>query len=143
MARKSRKADFVNAGTTATDAASVKAGHETEAKRPVFRAGLYARLSFESGANRERSTVETQMECHKTYQRSTYLMTNPFSRFSNRPFISNPYIVLIKPYCTHLLKAVQILRGMAMFQLPFLSPRTAHCHSMSMQLANPPIKYHL
>ena len=62
MARKSRKADFVNAGKTAADAASVKAGHETEAKRPVFRAGLYARLSFESGANRERSTVETQME---------------------------------------------------------------------------------
>ena len=39
MARKSRKADFVNAGTTAADAASVKAEHEAEAKRPVYRAG--------------------------------------------------------------------------------------------------------
>lgn len=62
MARKSRKTDFVNAGTTAADAASVKAEHEAEAKRPVYRAGLYARLSFESGANRERNTIETQME---------------------------------------------------------------------------------
>ena len=67
MARKSRKADFVNAGTTAADAASVKAEHEAEAKRPVYRAGLYARLSFESGANRERSTIETQMELLKKF----------------------------------------------------------------------------
>lgn len=62
MARKSRKVDFVNAGTTAASTASVTAENETETKRPVFRAGLYARLSFESGANRERSTIETQME---------------------------------------------------------------------------------
>ena len=67
MARKSRKADFVNAGTTAADAASVKAEHEAEAKRPVYRAGLYARLSFESGANRERNTIETQMELLKKF----------------------------------------------------------------------------
>lgn len=67
MARKSRKTDFVNAGTTAADAASVKAEHEAEAKHPVYRAGLYARLSFESGANRERNTIETQMELLKKF----------------------------------------------------------------------------
>ncbi len=67
MARKSRKTDFVNAGTTAADAASVKAEHEAEVKRPVYRAGLYVRLSFESGANRERNTIETQMELLKKF----------------------------------------------------------------------------
>ena len=49
------------------DIERVQAGHETEAKRPVFRVGLYARLSFESGANRERSTIETQMELLKKF----------------------------------------------------------------------------
>lgn len=41
MARKSRKVDFVNVGKTAA-AAAVKE------EKPIFRAGLYARLSLES-----------------------------------------------------------------------------------------------
>ena len=54
MARKSRKVDFVNVGRD-TAAAAVKE------EKTIFRAGLYARLSLESEANRERGTIENQM----------------------------------------------------------------------------------
>ena len=60
MARKSRKIDFVNAGRAA-------AAPEAEKEKPVFRAGLYARLSLESGANKERGTIENQMELLKKF----------------------------------------------------------------------------
>lgn len=60
MARKSRKAGFVNVGKAAV-AAAVKE------EKPVFRAGLYARLSFESEANKERGTIENQMELLKKF----------------------------------------------------------------------------
>jgi site-specific DNA recombinase len=60
MARKSRKVDFVNVGKAAV-AAAVKN------EKPVFRAGLYARLSLESEANRERGTIENQMELLKKF----------------------------------------------------------------------------
>ena len=50
MARKSRKVDFVNVGRD-TAAAAVKE------EKTIFRAGLYARLSLESEANRERGTI--------------------------------------------------------------------------------------
>ena len=60
MARKSRKIDFVNAGKEA-GAAVIKEN------KPVFRAGLYARLSLESGANKERGTIENQMELLKKF----------------------------------------------------------------------------
>lgn len=62
MARKSRKVDFVNTGVLAETRET-----ETENKNPVFRAGLYARLSLESEANRERNTIETQMELLKKF----------------------------------------------------------------------------
>lgn len=59
MARKSKKVDFVNVndlpgGSGAQVQVSVKA--------VCYRAGLYARLSEETEENRERATVETQME---------------------------------------------------------------------------------
>lgn len=60
MARKSRKVDFVNVGK----AAGITAVKE---EKPVFRAGLYARLSFESEANKERGTIENQMELLKKF----------------------------------------------------------------------------
>ena len=60
MARKSRKVDFVNVGKTAA-AAAVKE------EKPIFRAGLYARLSLESEANKERGTIENQMELIKKF----------------------------------------------------------------------------
>lgn len=53
-----RKVDFVNVGKTAA-AAAVKE------EKPIFRAGLYARLSLESEANKERGTIENQMELIK------------------------------------------------------------------------------
>ena len=60
MARKSRKTDYVNTG---------RAGKEVSATvdNPVFRAGLYARLSLESEANKERGTIENQMELLKKF----------------------------------------------------------------------------
>ena len=61
MARKSRKAGFVNVGKTAV-AAAVKE------EKPVFRAGLYARLSLESGADKERGTIENQMGLLKKFR---------------------------------------------------------------------------
>lgn len=60
MARKSRKAGFVNMGKAAETAAVKEEKH-------VFRAGLYARLSLESGANRERGTIENQMGILKKF----------------------------------------------------------------------------
>ncbi len=54
MARRSRKVDFVNVGKAAA-AAAVKE------EKPVSRAGLYARLSLESEADKERGTIENQM----------------------------------------------------------------------------------
>ncbi len=57
MARKSKKVDFVNvndlpqAGTAPTPAKAV-----------CYKAGLYARLSEETEANRERATIGTQMD---------------------------------------------------------------------------------
>ena len=59
MARKSKKVDFVNVN-------DLPGGSGAQAQIPVkavcYRAGLYARLSEETEANRERATVETQME---------------------------------------------------------------------------------
>lgn len=60
MARKSRKVDFVNVGKAAVTTA-------VKEENPVFRAGLYARLSLESEANRERGTIENQMELLKKF----------------------------------------------------------------------------
>lgn len=60
MARKSRKVNFVNVGR-ATGQTAVKE------EKIVFRAGLYARLSLESGENRERGTIENQMELLKNF----------------------------------------------------------------------------
>ena len=61
MARKSRKTiDFANSGI-AVSPVNVKE------EKMIFRAGLYARLSLESGANRERGTIENQMELLKSF----------------------------------------------------------------------------
>ena len=55
MARKSRKADFVSTGRVEKPAVVTE-------EKTVFRAGLYARLSLESDVNKERGTIENQME---------------------------------------------------------------------------------
>lgn len=60
MARKSRKADFVSTGKVEKPVA-------VREEMPVFRAGLYARLSLESDANKERGTIENQMELLKKF----------------------------------------------------------------------------
>ena len=60
MARKSRKAGLASAGKAAETAA-------VKEEKPVFRAGLYARLSLESEANRERGTIENQMGLLKKF----------------------------------------------------------------------------
>jgi DNA invertase Pin-like site-specific DNA recombinase len=57
--------DFVNVGTE-VPAAQAEPGKETK----VFHAALYARLSFESDANRERGTMETQMALLRSYVES-------------------------------------------------------------------------
>lgn len=67
MARKSRKVNFVNNTVTAECDACKTVEYKAEVKHPVFRAGLYARLSLESEENRERDTVETQMELLKNF----------------------------------------------------------------------------
>lgn len=67
MARKSRKVDFVNVGVVADDTRHRTKEAKAEIKHPVFRAGLYARLSLESEENRERNTIETQMELLKKF----------------------------------------------------------------------------
>lgn len=57
MARKSKKVDFVNVNDLP------QAGDVPAPVRAVcYKAGLYARLSEETEENRERATVETQME---------------------------------------------------------------------------------
>ena len=65
MARKSRKVDFVNVGKA--DAAVAAAVKEEKLEKPIFRAGLYARLSLESEANKERGTIENQMALLKKF----------------------------------------------------------------------------
>jgi len=57
MARKSKKVDFVNVNDL-PQASRLPA----LAKAVCYKAGLYARLSEETEANRERATVETQMD---------------------------------------------------------------------------------
>lgn len=56
MARKSKKVDFVNVNDLPGGS-----GMQVPVKVVCYRAGLYARLSEETEANRERATVETQM----------------------------------------------------------------------------------
>lgn len=60
MARKSRKADFVSTGRVEKPAVVTE-------EKTVFRAGLYARLSLESDVNKERGTIENQMELLKKF----------------------------------------------------------------------------
>ena len=60
MARKSRKNIPVTAGSVDQNAA-------IPVTQKLYRAGLYARLSLESEANRERNTIETQMELLHTF----------------------------------------------------------------------------
>lgn len=57
MARKSKKVDFVNVNDL-PQAGTVPA----PAKAVCYKAGLYARLSEETEANRERATIGTQMD---------------------------------------------------------------------------------
>lgn len=58
MARKSKKVDYVNAGSMGQQAVTMP----SVPKNICYKAGLYARLSEETQANKERATVETQME---------------------------------------------------------------------------------
>lgn len=64
MARKSRKTDFVS---SFQDRNAAGTAAEAQVQHPVFRAGLYARISLESGADRDRNTAETQMELLKKF----------------------------------------------------------------------------
>lgn len=57
MARKSKKVDFVNVDDLPQTGAA-----PSMPKSVCYKAGLYARLSEETEENRERATVETQME---------------------------------------------------------------------------------
>jgi len=61
MARKSRKVDFVSAPQV-TEEQKIISDLKPVEKMTVYRAGLYARISFEDEDNRERGTIETQME---------------------------------------------------------------------------------
>lgn len=58
MARKSKKIDFVNVNDLGQQTMTVSA----PVKSACYKVGLYARLSEETEANRERATIETQME---------------------------------------------------------------------------------
>lgn len=58
MARKSKKIDFVNVNDSGGQAAAAP----VPVKTACYKAALYARLSEETEANRERATIETQME---------------------------------------------------------------------------------
>lgn len=58
MARKSKKIDYVNVHDLGGQAAAVP----VLVKTSCYKAALYARLSEETEANRERATIETQME---------------------------------------------------------------------------------
>lgn len=58
MARKSKKIDFVNVNDLGQQTVAASA----PVKSACYKVGLYARLSEETEANRERATIETQME---------------------------------------------------------------------------------
>lgn len=58
MARKSKKIDFVNVN----DLGQQTVETATPVKSACYKVGLYARLSEETEANRERATIETQMD---------------------------------------------------------------------------------
>ncbi len=58
MARKSKKVDYVNVGSMGQQTATMP----SVPKKICYKAGLYARLSEETQANKERATIETQME---------------------------------------------------------------------------------
>lgn len=58
MARKSKKVDFVNVNDLGKQATAAPA----PIKAACYKVGLYARLSEETEANRERATIETQMD---------------------------------------------------------------------------------
>lgn len=58
MARKSKKIDFVNVNDLGQQTVAAAA----PVKSACYRVGLYARLSEETEANRERATIETQLE---------------------------------------------------------------------------------
>ena len=58
MARKSKKIDFVNVNDLGQQTVTASA----PVKSACYKVGLYARLSEETEANRERATIETQME---------------------------------------------------------------------------------
>ena len=58
MARKSKKIDFVNVN----DLGQQTVAASDPVKSACYKVGLYARLSEETEANRERATIETQME---------------------------------------------------------------------------------
>ncbi len=63
MARKSRKNNYINAPVVnATENITKTALVEPVKEAKVYRAGLYARLSFESEDAKERGTIETQMK---------------------------------------------------------------------------------
>ncbi|MBR1742815.1 MAG: recombinase family protein [Lachnospiraceae bacterium] len=81
MARKSRKHEYLNSSDIQSDvndpllydsavtrcSADIDGNNGTIRKFAGFRAGLYARLSLESEANRERNTIENQMELLKSF----------------------------------------------------------------------------
>lgn len=67
MARKSRKTDPAGTGSSVRSTAGRNAGTVAQVQHPVFRAGLYARISLESEADRDRNTVGTQMELLKEF----------------------------------------------------------------------------
>lgn len=58
MARKSKKVDYININ----DSKQQNAAISSAPKQVIYKSGLYARLSEETQANRERATIETQME---------------------------------------------------------------------------------
>ena len=58
MARKSKKIDFVNVNDLGQQTVTAS----VPVKSACYKVGLYARLSEETEANRERATIETQME---------------------------------------------------------------------------------
>ena len=63
MARKSRKNNYINEPVVnATENIAKAALIEPVKEAKVYRAGLYARLSFESDDAKERGTIETQMK---------------------------------------------------------------------------------
>ena len=61
MARKSRKNTPI-AVTEPTDNLTTKAVLSLDKEAKPYQVGIYARLSFESEANKERDTVDTQID---------------------------------------------------------------------------------